>query len=239
MEEEVGFEPTERSHVRRFSRPLQSTALALLRAIVSDVLLYYQFKINCQEHFLNYLHDFKILSTCYSIAMENQSNIAIRKTSTLKLIVLSVITFGIWWYIWLWKLITDINNLYPQKGKCIHRYNWFCMLIGLDIISIILDLKGIQKEFIINIADILWAIINLILTLQILKNIERYVKEKFDIAITHNVFGWLFFGSFYVNYKINRLNISIQDGINRKITQMKLFKIEPLIISKIKQIFKI
>lgn len=168
--------------------------------------------------------------------MENQSNIAIRKTSTLKLIVLSLITFGIWWYIWLWKLITDINNLYPQKGKRIHRYNWFCMLIGLDIISVILDLKGIQKEFIINIADILWAIINLLLTLQILKNIERYIKEKFDIVITHNVFGWLFFGSFYVNYKINRLNISIQDGINRKITQMKLFKPEPLIFSKIKQI---
>ena len=31
MEEEVGFEPTVRSHVRRFSRPLQSTALALLQ----------------------------------------------------------------------------------------------------------------------------------------------------------------------------------------------------------------
>ena len=34
MEEEVGFEPTVRSHVRRFSRPLQSTALALLQTIV-------------------------------------------------------------------------------------------------------------------------------------------------------------------------------------------------------------
>ena len=33
MEEKVGFEPTERSHVRRFSRPLRSTALALLQAI--------------------------------------------------------------------------------------------------------------------------------------------------------------------------------------------------------------
>ncbi len=32
MEEEVGFEPTVRSHVRRFSRPLQSTALALLQS---------------------------------------------------------------------------------------------------------------------------------------------------------------------------------------------------------------
>lgn len=170
--------------------------------------------------------------------MTNENNIAIRKTSTLKLIVLSIVTFGIWWYIWLWKLITDINNLYPKKGKRIHRYNWFAMLIGLDIISIILDIKGIQREFIINIADVLWLILNLILTLQLLKNIERYVKEKFDIEIHHNALGWICFGSFYVNYKINRLNKSIQDGINKKITQMKLFNTNENIFDKIKKFFK-
>lgn len=161
-------------------------------------------------------------------------NIAIRKTSTLKLIVLSIVTLGIWWYVWLWKLITDINNLYPEKGKRIHRYNWFCLLIGLDIISAILDFQGFQKEFIINYADIIWFLINLILTLQILKNIERYVKEKFDIEIRHNVLGWLIFGSFYVNYKINRLNSSIKDGIDRKIVQMKLFNSGELLSVKIK-----
>ena len=32
MAEEVGFEPTVRSHARRFSRPVQSTTLPLLRA---------------------------------------------------------------------------------------------------------------------------------------------------------------------------------------------------------------
>ncbi len=36
MEEKVGFEPTEHSHVRRFSRPLQSTALALLQGVPLD-----------------------------------------------------------------------------------------------------------------------------------------------------------------------------------------------------------
>lgn len=170
--------------------------------------------------------------------MANSDNIAIRKTPTLKLIILSIVTVGIWWYIWLWKLITDINNLYPQKGKCIHRYNWFCALIGLDIISTILDIKGIQREFIINIADVLWLLLNLILTLQLLKNIERYVKEKFDIEMKHNVLGWIFFGSFYVNYKINRLNKSIQDGINKKITQMKLFNTQEKFLDKVKRFFK-
>ncbi len=166
-----------------------------------------------------------------------QSNIAIRKTSTLKLVLLTILTIGIYWYFWLWKLVTDINKLYPYKGKRIHRYNWFCMLIGLQIISIILNVKGIQNEHIFNVADVLWFWINLALTLQILKNIERYVKEKFDLEIKHNVFGWLVFGSFYVNYKINRLNFAIQDGLSRKITQMKLFKSEPEIFVYLKRIF--
>lgn len=149
------------------------------------------------------------------------SDVALRKTSTVKLVILSLITLGIYWYIWLWKLITDVNKLYPQAGKRIHRYNWFCALIGLDLISMVLDIKGIQQEFIINIADIIWLILNLILTLQILKNIERYVKERFDIKLKHSIFGWLIFGSFYINYKINRLNQSIQIGIEQKIMKIK------------------
>lgn len=146
--------------------------------------------------------------------------IAIRKTPTFKLILLSFATVGIYWYVWLWKLITDINNLYPQKGKRIHRYNWLCTLAGLNIISLILNIKGFQKEFIINVADTAWFFFNLLLTLQILINIERYINENFNIKINHNVLGWVVFGSFYVNYKINRLNKSIQDGIKCKIKEL-------------------
>ncbi len=152
----------------------------------------------------------------------NTTRIAIRKTSTLKLVMLSFCTGGIYWYIWLWKLTTDINKLLSEKGKRIHRYNWFCTLIGLHIISITMSIKGIQSSFIINIAGLLWLFINLLLTLQFLKNIERYVKETFDITLRHNNLGWLFFGSFYINYKINRLNLSIKKGIRDKIKKIKI-----------------
>lgn len=149
-------------------------------------------------------------------------NVSFRKTPTCKLVFFTILSLGVYWYIWLWKLITDINNLYPFKGKCIHRYNWFCSLIGLQIISITMTLKNIQTEFIINIAGLLWIIINLLLTLQILKNIERFVKRAFDININHSVLGWVFFGSFYVNFKINRLNKAIKKGISNKIEKIKL-----------------
>ena len=39
MEEEVGFEPTERVNVRQFSRLLQSTALALLHSVVGYIII--------------------------------------------------------------------------------------------------------------------------------------------------------------------------------------------------------
>lgn len=151
--------------------------------------------------------------------MENDTYI--RKTSTTKLVFLSIITLGIYWYVWLWKLITDINKLFPEKGKCIHRYNWFCALIGIQIISGTMSFKGIQTEFIINIAGVVWVFINLLLTLQMLKNIERYVKKEFDLEIKHNPIGWIVFGSFYINYKINRLNSTIQKGIEKRIEEIK------------------
>lgn len=84
-----------------------------------------------------------------------------------------------------------------------------------------MSFKGIQTEFIINIAGVVWFFINLLLTLQILKNIERYVKEEFDLEIKHNPIGWIVFGSFYINYKINRLNLTIQKGIEKRITEIK------------------
>lgn len=85
-----------------------------------------------------------------------------------------------------------------------------------------MSIKGIQSSFIINIAGVIWLFINLLLTLQFLKNIERYVKETFDIILKHNNLGWLFFGSFYINYKINRLNLSIKKGIRDKIKKCKI-----------------
>lgn len=150
--------------------------------------------------------------------MEN-TNITIRKTSTIKLIILSIITLGFYWYIWLWKLITDINKLYPKKY--IHRRYWFTILILIECLSIYMDIKGIQSKHIVNSADILWYIVQLALALQILKNLEKYVKDEFDIIIRHNVFGWVFLGCFYINYKINRLAQSIKKGVAKKLKELK------------------
>ncbi len=143
----------------------------------------------------------------------------IRKTPTIKLIGLCIITIGFYWYIWLWKLITDVNNIYPQKH--IKRRFWFLSLIILNIMSIYMHIKGIQTKYIINICEISWLFIQLLLALQILKNIEDYLKKEFDIIIKHNVIGWLSFGCFYINYRINKLPDYIKKEVERKIKIMK------------------
>ena len=150
---------------------------------------------------------------------QEQSYEAIRKTRTPVLVIVSIITFGIYWYIWLWRLITDINKIYPEKY--IHRAKWFTILILLDIISIYMTLYNFQTKYIVNCADLLWIIIQLALAIQILKNIENYVKYKFNIIIKHNFFGWIFFGCFYINYKINRLAQSIQKGLSSQIDELR------------------
>ena len=150
---------------------------------------------------------------------ENNSYSAIRKTPTLKLVILSFITFSIYWYIWLWKLITDINKIYPKKF--IHRSRWFAILIALDMISLVFNIKGIQTNYICNTPNAIWCIIQLALALQILKNIEYYTKETFNIKIKHNMFGWIFFGCFYINYKINRLPKYIKQDVENQLKELK------------------
>ena len=147
------------------------------------------------------------------------SNVAIRKTRTPILVLLSITTFGIFWYVWLWKLITDINTIYPKKY--IHRVKWFIPLIILQCCSIYMLINEIQKEYLMNIADLAWFLVQLLLALQILKNIELYVKEEFNLDIRHNIFGWLFFGCFYINYRINRLAKYIKRELKWKIRKLK------------------
>lgn len=150
---------------------------------------------------------------------KSTENIAIRRTSNIKFISLTILTLGLYWYVWLWKLITDVNKLSDKRH--IHRTLWFPILILLECCSIWMNIKGIQKDFLLNSADLCWGLLELILALQILKNIENYISDEFEISIKHNVLGWIFFSSFYINYKINKLPNDIKKAFAKKIKKLK------------------
>lgn len=137
---------------------------------------------------------FPVKSIIYSMEIigNNTENIAIRRTPTLKFIILTIVTLGLYWYVWLWKLITDINKLSDKRH--IHRTIWFPILI---------------------------LFLQLCLALQILKNIENYILEEFEIKIKHNIFYCLLFSSFYINFKINRLPKDIKKAYTKKLKKIK------------------
>lgn len=151
--------------------------------------------------------------------VQQNSYIAIRKTSMFKFIFLCIITFGIYWYFWIWKVITDINKLYPEKY--IHRTFWFIILIGLEILSVYFDIKNPESPYLANEFDLAWILVQLLLIVQILKNLENYVKHNFEIIIKHNSLGFIFFGSLYLNYKINTLSNSIKNAHRKKLEELK------------------
>lgn len=164
---------------------------------------------------------FPVISIIYSMKIigNNTENIAIRRTSTLKFIILTIVTLGLYWYVWLWKLITDINKLSDKRH--IHRTIWFPILIFLESYSAWLNIKGLNGDFLVNIADLAWSILQLCLALQILKNIENYILEKFEIKIKHNIFYCLLFSSLYINFKINRLPKDIKKAYTKKLEKIK------------------
>jgi len=164
--------------------------------------------------FLFFMYDYFM-----NLANSNSSYQAIRKISTFKLIFLSIITFGIYWYIWLWKLITDINNLYPKKY--IYRFGWFAVLLFLESVAIYMRLNDIQSKHLFNIAEVSIYFVQLILALQILKNLENYLKNEFSLNVKHNVLGWLILGCFYINYCINRLPHKIKSDVQKQISELK------------------
>ena len=47
--------------------------------------------------------------------MDNEITFNVRKRSTLKFILFFILTLGYYPYVWLWKLVTDINKLENNK----------------------------------------------------------------------------------------------------------------------------
>lgn len=164
---------------------------------------------------------FPIIAIIYSMEtpVDKSQDIAIRRTSTPKFVFFTICTLGLYWYVWLWKLITDVNKLSDKRH--IHRTIWFPILIFLESYSIWVNIKGLSGDFLLNKADVAWWILQLSLALQILKNLENHILEEFDIKIKHNIFGWLFFSTFYINFKINRLPKDLKKAYAKKLEKIK------------------
>ena len=68
--------------------------------------------------------------------MDNEITLNIRKRSTLKFIIFLIITFGLYHYVWIWKLVNDLNNLDSVQEKKLNFWKIMALPIVLDIYDI-------------------------------------------------------------------------------------------------------
>ncbi len=131
MEEEVGFEPTVRSHVRRFSRPLQSTALALLQrySIGNKYILHKTYFFVNPESFLSANNNFSFSTKCVSSEHKILGYICLSKVA----LSLFKIIISISIYCSMFLLINE-NLIYQIPQNFINQLQFFS--IALNFINI-------------------------------------------------------------------------------------------------------
>ncbi len=151
--------------------------------------------------------------------MDNEITLNIRKRSTLKFIIFYIITLGYYFYVWIWKLVNDINNLDFIQDKKLNFWKIMAIPIMLDIYDIYntiitWDNDGFSSwdrfYFKIN------AIIGLILSIIFLRKIEEYAQKKYNVSIKHNSLGIFFFGLTYTNFAINNFGSRVQKALNKQ-----------------------
>jgi ABC-type multidrug transport system fused ATPase/permease subunit len=145
-------------------------------------------------------------------------DIYIHKRKTLKVVIFFILTLGIYFYFWLWKVIKDINNLEGINQKL----NFWTIIV----IPLFFDCSFFYYEFshlnqqtnasLESLYNIIMAIIYIIIARIVIKTIKKYIKQKQNINIRYNYLGLLFFHVFYANYFINTLGKRVSRAVNKE-----------------------
>ena len=151
--------------------------------------------------------------------MDNEITLNIRKRSTLKFIIFLIITCGWYLYVWIWKLVNDLNNLDSVQEKKLNFWKIMALPIVLDIYDIYntiitWDNDGFSSwdKFYIKINTIIYLVISIIL----LRKIEEYAQKKYNVSIEHSGLGLFFFTTIYTNFAINNFGSRVQKALNEQ-----------------------
>ena len=149
--------------------------------------------------------------------MNNGVAFDVRKRSTLKFIFFLFITLGYYTYVWIWKLVNDLNKLdFKQKRKI----NFWLLMI----VPIILDVCNIYKVFFTSSEGLaLWnkfyfnaiALTYFIISIILLRKFEEYSQNKYKVKIKHLGIGVVCFSICYVNFAMNNFHIRVQKSIKK------------------------
>jgi hypothetical protein len=130
--------------------------------------------------------------------------------STIKVIILGVVTFGIYFFIWIAERRKELNTLAEQE---IFNNNLLiaaaiCSGMSTFLSTIQIALTGNTGSS--NMFSLGYSILMIIISWKIGKWFELYCTKEFKIDLKVNKFLLVFFNIFYLNYLFNTLSVRVE-----------------------------
>lgn len=141
-----------------------------------------------------------------------------KKISVLLVLVLTIITFGIYYPVWFLKRRDALNNF---KSEVTLNKGVFIGLIVISVISLLLAFvsgfaEGMYEEGLLasnispildafgNVLDLVYVIIMIIECFKVRRIFAEHFNDYLNIEIPFSKVATFFFGVLYLQYKINR-----------------------------------
>lgn len=148
----------------------------------------------------------------------NEYNLNIRKQSMGTLILLYIISCGLYPFFWLYKLINELNNIIVTDNGKLSYWKWLSFPIFDYFFTFILYVSETNNELLLTLDklfSIITPILYVIISAIILNKIEYYAYRKYNIKIHYPYIYILFFTIFYVNFSINNFGKRIKLALNK------------------------
>lgn len=147
-------------------------------------------------------------------------------------VALLVLTFGLFGLFWILINIKSINSLATDRKDNI-KFNLLITISILDVIGYVFCLASINTINLVPYLTIIQCIIFMALTYRTLRIIQKYTKQKYDVALEFNPYYIVIFNILYLIHFIDTYSnrvMQIHEHFNPKSPQMILLIIMLLII---------
>lgn len=139
-----------------------------------------------------------------------------------KFFALLVLTFGLFGILWILINIKSINSLSVSKSDSI-KFNTLITVSILDVIGYILCLTNIHTINLVPFLTIIQCLIFMALTYRVLRIIQKYTKQKYDVDLEFNPYYIVIFNILYLSHYIDTYSnrvMQIHEHFNPKSPQM-------------------
>ena len=150
--------------------------------------------------------------------------------STGKMVALGILTFGVYYFIWLIERYNVFNRLSSHKIIDRNLIVAAAIVMGIGNYMSLISEMGTAVMAIENMCNIGWAVLFIAMAFKMARVLEDHIRGELQVAKHFNSFYLVIFNIFYINYIIQHLDeieqeSGIRDGNNldqlEKLAQLK------------------